>query len=432
MYRARERRRRVMYFVNFILAGVLTSLCLFLALRLEPIQRRVQALPYYAQTYWNKWRPKPELPPPPAVSAVDAETLLQTRDNNLLAPVQVGEAQTAPEQTAQDGTGGQPAVALAESTVMDVLPLAEEVSLKGFSHEWQTWNNCGPVTIAMNLSYFGHQGTQIESAQFLKPNADDKNVNPAELAAYARLQGLEALTRVGGDVELLKRLLSNGLPIIVETWLDPEDNGGLGHYRLFTGYSQAGNYFIAQDSLHGAGLKVPVDEFDVFWRVFNRKYVLIYHPDQSAVVHAILGPQAIDEMMYEQALFTAQTEAKVNPGNAFAWFNIGSTYAHLGEVELAASAFDEARRLGLPYRMLWYQFEIFETYLRVGRYQEVIDLTSATLEATGGLEELYYYRGQAQRALNQLQPAAADFQAALGYNPNFAIAAQALQEVTTP
>ena len=78
--------------------------------------------------------------------------------------------------------------------------------------------------------------------------------------------------------------------------------------------------------------------------------------------------------------------------------------------------------------MLWYQFEIFETYLAMGRYQEVIELTTATLKATGGLEELYYYRGLAYRATNQPQAAIDDFEAALAYNPNFDLAAQALLE----
>ena len=110
-----------------------------------------------------------------------------------------------------------------------------------------------------------------------------------------------------------------------------------------------------------------------------------------------------------------------------AWFNMGTNYARLGEPALAASAFDEARRLGLPYRMLWYQFDIFETYLATGRYQEVIELATATLKATGGLEELYYYRGLAQQAINQPAAAAEDFQAALGYNPNFEPATEALR-----
>ena len=430
MYRQQRRGlSRLLFFFNFILAGIVCSLFLVFALQLEPVNRRVAALPFYVRTYWNQWRPKAALPPPPDVAEVDTDALLQTRQEVVPAAVQPDEIEGITGATVS-GSGANPAEAtLAETNLLEVAPIANEMQLTGFNHEWQTWNNCGPVTIAMNLSYYGHTGTQIESAQFLKPNADDKNVNPDELAAYARLQGLEAMTRVGGDVALLKRLLSNGFPVIVETWLDPKDNGGLGHYRLFTGYNEVENLFMAEDSLHGSSIGVEINQFDAFWQVFNRKYVVVYHADQSALVHAILQEAAIENLNYEQALLTAQNEARLNPANAYAWFNIGTNYTNLGELQLAAGAFDEARRLGLPYRMLWYQFEMFETYLQVARYQEVIDLTTVTINETGGLEELYYYRGRAQLALNQSEAAVADFQAALDYNPNFGLAAQVLQEL---
>jgi len=227
---------------------------------------------------------------------------------------------------------------------------------------------------------------------------------------------------------LLKHLLSNGFPVMVEAWTEPQDNGGMGHYQLLVGYNQAENLFLTQDSLHGPGVTLPMDEFDHFWRVFNRTYLVVFPPDQAGVVYAILGPRADRTAMYEGALRTAQEEARAKPDNPFAWFNMGTNYARLGEPALAAGAFDEARRLGLPYRLLWYQFDVFETYLAMGRYQEVIELATATLKATGGLEELYYYRGLARQAINQPQ-AAEDFQAALAYNPNFEPAARTLGEL---
>jgi tetratricopeptide (TPR) repeat protein len=58
----------------------------------------------------------------------------------------------------------------------------------------------------------------------------------------------------------------------------------------------------------------------------------------------------------------------------------------------------------------------------------VVDLTTVILEVTGGLEELYYYRGLARQALGQPQAAAEDWRAALAYNPHFEPAARALQE----
>lgn len=421
--------------IVFSLVLLTLGMAVYVTLNLGPVSRRLEVLPYYARTYVNKVRPKPALPTPPAQSDIDPNTLLQTRPDSVLqADTEVAQADLgAPSQGAdqppvEQATAPQPpSVRLAESNVIEMAPVAPEVKLAGFNHEWQTWNNCGPATVSMNLSYYGHPDTQVEAAQFLKPNQDDKNVNPDEMLAYVRSLGYEGVVGYGGNVDILKRFLSNGLPVMVEAWTEPEDNGGMGHYQLLTGYSEAGNQFLAEDSLHGASVTIPIDEFDGFWRVFNRTYLVVYPPDQAAMVYAILGSSGNRDAMYDQALSTSQSEAQASPDDAFAWFNVGTNYARLGEPALAAGAFDEARRLGLPYRMLWYQFDLFEAYLAMQRYQEVVELTTATLKATGGLEELYYYRGLALMAMDEPQAAAEDFQAALAYNPHFAPAAKALE-----
>ena len=452
MKRSQARPGKQMKIIMGSIIAIELLICGVILLQIDGISRRVEALPFYAQTYLNKLRPQPTLPPPPAVSAVDSETLLQSHPAEIsaLSPtvvpvafVQAGQPPPAPPPAAGDQVNEPPSAGseshpqLATETPLPaqpadslaaIRPIAPSSHLTGFTHEWQTWNNCGPVTIAMNLSYFGLTHTQVEAATFLKPNQNDKNVNPEELAAYARLQGFETFIGVGGDLALLKQLLSNNFPVIVETWLDPDDNGGLGHYRLVTGYDETQGIFNTFDSLQGANRQVNFAELDSFWRVFNRKYVLVYQPHQAALVQAILGYRLDGRAMVEQALLTAQNEAKANPADGYAWFNIGTNYAYLSRPQLAAAAFDEARRVGLPYRMLWYQFEIFKSYLAVGRHQEVVDLAGATLKATGGLEELYYYRGLAYRVLNQPQSAEKDFRAALSYNANFTPATEALTE----
>lgn len=402
------------------------------AFALPPVRERMVLLPRYVETTLSRYRPTPVAPTPPPETAGEIAALLSTRPAptpTLIAtftplPTIIPTAEA--EVTLEASPAITPSPPPSASPTVPVTPPAGQVALAGFTHDWQTWNNCGPTTISMQLSYFGLAADQAEAAQFLKPNADDKNVSPEELAGYARSQGFAALVGVGGNVDLLHRLLSNGFPVIVETWLDPEDRGGLGHYRLFSGYDMAGGYFLAQDSLRGPNIQVPVAEFDELWRVFNRKYVLVYRPEQEAQLMAILGPAAAEETMLAEALSTAQMEAEARPEDAYAWFSLGSTYTALGEMEAAAAAFDQARRIGLPFRMLWYQFEIFEAYYQTGRFQEVIDLTSVTLEGTGGLEELYYYRGLARQAIGDEAAAIADFQAALDYNPLFTQAADAL------
>lgn len=413
-----------------LLALGLLALLAVLLLAVPPVKQRVAYLPRYLQTQLNRLRPTPVIPTPPAGSAYSPEELLATRPvpTPTLIPTTIPSRTPPPIQplTPSPVPTATP-TASPSATPYPVTPAGANVSLGGITHAWQTWNNCGPTTISMNLSYYGATTTQADAAPLLKPNRDDKNVSPDELAAYARAQGYLALSQAGGDVALLQTLLSNGFPVIVETWLDPEDRGGLGHYRLLSGYDRATNSFITQDSLHGPDQRVDIAGFDPLWQVFNRKYVLVYRPEQAELVAAILGPAGDTPTMLANALATAQREAQAAPDNAYAWFNIGSSYTALGEMALAASAFDEARRLGLPFRMLWYQFEPFAAYLAVGRYQDVLDLANATLQATGGLEEVYYYRGLARQALGDPAGAATDFRAALAYNPLFQPAAAALQ-----
>ncbi len=404
------------------------------ASQLGLVNRGIEAFTSRAQTYLKQYQPSPALPTPPPLSAIDATPLLQAKPNLpqlrptlSLTPTNIPSTQTTTiTSTSSIATPQATSTSLATATLPPPIinPIQSQVTLSGFTHEWQKWNNCGPATIAMHLSYFGRRETQFEAAQILKPNQDDKNVSPAELGAYAQQLGFETYVGVGGNIDLLKHLLSNGLPVMVEFWTEPEDLGGMGHYRLLTGYDSAAEQFIAQDSLHGPNLTVPMAAFDENWQVFNRLYLLVYPRQQTALVHSLLGSS--EAFMVLQALQAAQNEARVNPQNVFAWFNLGMTYARLGQPDSAASAFDEARRLGLPYRMLWYQFEIFETYLALDRFQEVIDLTTVTINGSGGLEELYYYRGLAHLKLEQADAAVEDFQAALDYNPNFELAHEQL------
>lgn len=304
--------------------------------------------------------------------------------------------------------------------------LPPALALTGVSHVWQTWNNCGPATLAMDLSYFGRAETQADAASVLKPDPDDKNVSPDELADYARSIGLGAQWRVNGDVDLLKRFLSHDLPVIVETWIEPEPNDGMGHYRLLVGYDNAAGQFTAYDALDGPDVALPYAEFDAGWRVFNRTYVVVYPPERQDAVAGLLGTAMDAEAAYRAAAARAEAAAAAAPDDAFAWFNLGSSLAALGEHAAAAAAFDHARVAGLPWRMLWYQFGPFESYLAVERYDDVIALADANLRNAGNLEESHYWKGRALAAADQPDAARQAFEQALKANPNFAPARQAL------
>jgi len=315
----------------------------------------------------------------------------------------------------------------------------QAATLAGIRHEWQTWNNCGPATLAMYLSYFGSPLDQAAIGSVLRPFPDDKNVSPAELVDFARSQGYEAALLVNGNADLLRTLISNGLPVLLETWHEAEPNGGLGHYRLLVGYDDSAQRWALYDSYDASGLisaetyqgiSMSYQQLADWWRVFNRAFVLIYPPERAQQIDAILHNFGIDEThMWVDAEVRARTELTSNESDAFAWFNLGSSLIAQGRADEAVAAFDQAHVLGLPPRMLWYQFGPLEAYLAVGRPQDVLELTDEVVDLTESIEEIYYWRARALLATGDGAGAREAVQHALSLAPDFAPAVQLLSEL---
>jgi tetratricopeptide (TPR) repeat protein len=307
----------------------------------------------------------------------------------------------------------------------------ESATMSGFSYIRQTWNNCGPATLAMNLSYWGSTLDQATIGSVLRPFQDDKNVSPVELAEYAQSQGYRALVRVNGDGDRLRTLLANGIPVIIETWLESPPGDGLGHYRMLVGYDDAAANWIGYDSYYREnlvnptgdyqGIRMDYTETDVLWHVFNRTYVVIYSEDKADLVAAILGADIDDGAMWARSLQAAEAVLAQDNDDAFAWFNQGTSLTALGRYDEAAAAFDQARSLGLPPRMLWYQFAPFQAYYESGRYEDVISLADSVLNSAVQIEELYYWKAEAALALGDQRAADQANQRLAQLRPNYRI-----------
>lgn len=297
--------------------------------------------------------------------------------------------------------------------------------LRGFRFEKQTFNNCGPATTAALLSYFGRGENQTRVASVMRPNKDDKNVSPGEIADYAVSLGFGARVVIGADLALLRALVSNGLPVIVESWFIPTPNDEMGHYLLLKGYED--DVFLFDDSFHGENQREDAGAFDALWKVFNRTAIIVWKADQAGLARRLLGARADDRAMRDLALAAARTDIDANSHDKFAWFNAGSTLVQMGEFSRAARAFDTARGLRLPWRMLWYQFGPYEAYFGAREYATVVQLATQTLSTTNGLEESHLWRGRGYQAQGKTVDARTEFEAALKDNANFAPARDALK-----
>jgi len=316
-------------------------------------------------------------------------------------------------------------------------PLPAAVSLPSPAWEKQDMNNCGPASLAMYLRMYGWSGDQFDISEIIKPVPEDRNVNPEEMVYWVRNYAgwLNASFRVGGDLDLLKRLLAAGFPVLIEEsfyfeepfW--PDDDLWAAHYLLLTGYDEAGRYFIAQDSYHGADQRVSYTTLDEGWRIFNRLVLLVYLPGDESAVQEIFGAAWDVETNRLHALEIARGETEANPNDAFAWFNLGSNLVYFERYGEAAAAYDTARRLGLPQRMLRYQFGPFFAYFHSGRIDELLALSEYALQRTPNSEEALLWHGWALYRQGKTAQAIQDWRSALKANPNSADARKALEFV---
>lgn len=325
------------------------------------------------------------------------------------------------------------------------LPIAPAGRLNNITHQFQTWNNCGPATLAMSLSYFGLRSTQNETAAFLKPDPEDRNVTPNEMAAYVNTQTeLAAITRANGNLDTLRQLIAAGFPVIVEIGIDPPGEyswmGWYGHYLLVVAYDDASQEVWLYDSWFGTsdvpganadslGRAMDYQTFANYWEQFTYNYLVLFRPEQRQQVTTIIGQDMDDRLMWQNVLNHVLTALNEEPDNQFLWFNLGTAYNALGDYERAALAFDQAREIGLPWRMLWYQFGPFEAYYQVGRYEDVILLANVTLHNRPYFEESFYYKGLAMAALGDPAGARQNLEKAVQFNPNFTPAVNALADL---
>ena len=314
------------------------------------------------------------------------------------------------------------------------VPLPSRVILPGMGVIKQTFNNCGPANLIQVLNFYGLDITQEQARLYLKPNYEDRNVSPWQIADYVNEQTeFRAIARSGGNFDLVKRFIAAGYPVVIEEGYRLPQSGWWGHYLTVYGYDEELGEMYSMDTFlgpwDGSG---RVDKFsDVLprWQQFNDTFYVVYRPEQEAEVLALLDPALRDDFsMWAHVAEMAQEEVAAEPDNAFAWFNIGTANTRMGALtagidyyQTAAAAYDKALELGLPPRMLWYQHQIYLAYLKTDRYQDVITLANVTLETQGGrnVEETYWYKGHALAAMGDIIGARQAYQSALAVNENF-------------
>jgi tetratricopeptide (TPR) repeat protein len=299
--------------------------------------------------------------------------------------------------------------------------------LLSLSHEYQKFNNCGPVSLGVVTTYFGVARTQFDVAPLVKGGEKDRNVSPSEMQAYLEQQGLRAIVRVNGKREQIQKLLAAGIPVILHQWLEKTGGELVGHYRVAQGYDTGTGTFVTSDPFTPPRKPYTYAEFERFWKPWNHRYIVAYRPEQEPAVRAALGADFDPNENHRLALAQAAIAVREASQDGTLWFNLGDERLAAGDAAGAVEAYDRARELGLTGTFAWYNFGPYEALFRTSAFQRMLELSNPVMKDGGTIEEVRYWRGKAYAALEQAENARTEFRAALQLNAGFAEARRALE-----
>ncbi|MDY0124611.1 MAG: C39 family peptidase [Anaerolineaceae bacterium] len=369
---------------------------------------------------------------PPAESnfEISSET---TMNSDVIATLTA----LAPTATLMPTT--EPTHALTATLVASPTPTPEPtaipsaVQLEGVVQEYQRLNSCGPTNMALILRYWGWEGDEIDIEKVVKPRLEDLNVTPQEMLDYMQKHTeQDAVLRLGGTVDLLKRLIAAGYPVLVERGYvnrDDEWNGWMGHYGVVDGYDDAQQAVHIPDTVNG-NIWVKYDILQQGWDEFSGTYLVVFPPQEREIVLDLLGADADPEYNLNTTLekFRQRSETAELSEQYFAYYSLGELLVMKKDYLAAAEAFDTAFSVynwlpvdHRPWRMLWYQVGPYEAYYYTGRYKAVISLTYKTITDASkpALPETFLWSGRANVALGNTNAAIWDFKRALEWHPGW-------------
>ena len=295
--------------------------------------------------------------------------------------------------------------------------------LTGGYQTYQTFNNCGPASLSMVLRYFDVNMSQYALGDELRPyqvsngDNDDKSTTLYEMGHYAESLGFVTYYRPNGDVDLIKKFISAGIPVITRTWLHKDDY--IGHYRVVKGYDDNEGVIIQDDSFQGANIKFTYSDFNNLWEGFNYEYLVILKPEQAETAKQIIGTNLDQNTAWQNSLKISDSALASDPGNIYAQFNKSVAYYHLGQYQKSVDAYESVESK-LPFRMLWYQIDPIVAYQKLGDYDRVLSLTQHLIEnGNRAFSEVYQIRGEVYQAQGKTTEANAEFEKVKLYNKNF-------------
>ena len=170
-------------------------------------------------------------------------------------------------------------------------PPPSSVLLEPMNYQPQTFNNCGPTSIAILLGYYDHWITQHTVNEQVPPGP-----SPCDIVDYMPQYQLKARAyRSPFPRDPTRHLLANGIPVIVGQLLSVGSD--IGHYRVIKGYDDVTQEFISDDPLQSQGPDSRIS-YVTFARLSTNSIIPVYPPEMDPLVQSLMREFRTSEIVY--------------------------------------------------------------------------------------------------------------------------------------
>ncbi|WP_339095664.1 C39 family peptidase [Deinococcus sp. VB142] len=164
---------------------------------------------------------------------------------------------------------------------------AQGYVLQGVPLVRQTYNACGPASIAQVLGYFGLQMSQQDISRLTRPN-DRAYMTAQAILDFAPQVGLQAKLYAGGNLQTVRAAIKHGLPLIALQSHIPQPGKVIPHWRVIVGYNDAEQLVYLMDPLLGY-VALSFADFDRVWQGQRGQFAVMYPPQLGKTVNQVIG-----------------------------------------------------------------------------------------------------------------------------------------------
>jgi len=150
-------------------------------------------------------------------------------------------------------------------------------------------NECGPVSVAMVLNYWGVKKNKDKLKEPLRWDSE-KGVHPINMIRFSYNAGYKYDSPEEGSIERIIEHIVQGRPVIVRQWLnyDAKNKADIGHYRVVIGYDHERQEIYMRDPAIRTGRfsSLSYKEFLELWDLSNhaktssKNWMLVLIPEK--------------------------------------------------------------------------------------------------------------------------------------------------------